>query len=66
MEHYVILNNVNSLIQEIDLIQQMTSTTDAKSLNNTLANTIANWLKAHPNSKVTEILANAQQPPISS
>jgi len=58
MEHCVILNNVNSLIQEINLIQQMTSTTDAKSLNNTLANAIANWLRSHPNSKVTELLAN--------
>jgi len=62
MARYVILDNIDFLIQEVDLLKQLKNIPDTKSLSSLLSNTIASWLRNHPNSKLTDILINAPPP----
>lgn len=60
MEPYVILSKVDKLILEIDILKKeitnINKIPDTKNLTDQLSNTITNWIKTHPNSKLLDVL----------
>ena len=60
MEQYAILSKVGKLILEIDILKKeitnINKIPDTKNLTDQLSNTITNWIKTHPNSKLLDVL----------